>query len=320
MTLPTELLALLDDVNPGRDDAGPRTDDGDRVALVKWKILAPPARNASRDGEFDHDIYGDEEWSPDFPEDWVQAIDDALESGEAPSGPEAPCGTEAARGATHSVSPHRCAWYVALHHSSTSFGIYIREACVLKRAVRIAARLPRGTPRSGTLLRSVYRAAAYELFLHEQFHHKIESFGFRLLVVENAPKYLAYKSHVYQSLFGTNACLEEALANADAHRRLSEPTYFAWIGQSVLRATRQALEASWQVSPPGYNQAARYLSDASYTAALAVLKAQVHEGLTHPLRTTPWKVSGNLAESIFPITSHIYTVFPVGTSPLMPIR
>jgi hypothetical protein len=73
-------------------------------------------------------------------------------------------------------------------------------------------------------------------------------------------------------------------------------------------------------SPPGYNQAGHFVANVDYADGLALLKAQVHEGRTRPRRLAPWRDSANLAESIFPITSHIYTVYPVGVKPLMPIR
>ncbi|GAC1383053.1 MAG: hypothetical protein NVSMB48_15280 [Marmoricola sp.] len=305
-----DLLELLGEIDPGSEDTGPGTDDEDGVARVNWAAFAP-RRAPAEDGEWDWDLYGDE-WHPDFPEAWVEATEAALSSGEAPEGPEAPCGNEPG-------ASHRCAWYVSLHHSPSSFGIYIREQCVLERAVRAAAFL-RGARPTPTLLKALYRAGAYQLFLHEQFHHKLESFGFRLAVVEGRLRYVDYTSKVYRRVFGTNDCLEEALANVDAHRRLGEPAYARWVGPSVVSAARDAIERSWGSSPPGYDQAPKYLLDADYYDGLALQKAQVHEARVRPGRVAPWRVRANFAESMFPITSHIYTVFPVGTTPLMPIR
>ena len=311
MASTSELLELLEHADPGREDLGPGTDeDEDRYSRINWAAVTP--RRAPTDvGESDWDLYGDE-WHPDFPQEWVEALGEALQSGQAPAGPEAPCGDK-------SYASHRCAWYVPLHLSPSGFGIYIRERCVLERALRIGSRL-RGTRPSPILQKALYRAGTYQLFLHEQFHHKIESFGFRLVVVEGKLRYADYEARVYRKVLGTNSCIEEAMANADAHRRLGESTYANWIGPSIVNASRQTQEASWRRSPPGYSQAGNFLTASSYYDGLALLKAQVHEATLHPRRVSPWRVRANMAESMFRITSHIYTVYPVGATPLLPIR
>lgn len=179
-----DLLELLGQVDPGREDSGPGTDDEDQVSRIDWPVFVP-RRAPGEDGESDWDLYGDD-WYPDFPQEWVEEVDAALRSGDALAGPEAPCGEDAS-------AHHRCAWYIPLHLSPSGFGIYIRESCVLERAVRIAAQL-RGARLIPSLMKPLYRAGAFQLFLHEQFHHKIESFGFRLVVVEGKLRYVDYET------------------------------------------------------------------------------------------------------------------------------
>jgi hypothetical protein len=76
-----------------------------------------------------------------------------------------------------------CAWYCPVHFFGHGWGIYIREDCVLTYALDIATfinwpsvRIPRAE-----IPRQMLRSAFYVFFLHEQFHHKVESLGFRLL-------------------------------------------------------------------------------------------------------------------------------------------
>ena len=58
--------------------------------------------------------------------------------------------------------------------------------------------------------KSFARSAFYIFFLHEQFHHKVESFGLRLLVATGTDRYRPYKK-TFIEVFGTSGCLERAL-------------------------------------------------------------------------------------------------------------
>ena len=66
------------------------------------------------------------------------------------------------------------------------------------------------------------RSAFWSLYLHEIYHHKVESFGIRLQVVQGRGSYVRYKDiNVYVPLKGDDQQLEEALANAYCYHRLS---------------------------------------------------------------------------------------------------
>ena len=89
-----------------------------------------------------------------------------------------------------------CAWYQPIHFHGFDWGIFIREDCVRSLAVSIArffneAWLP------GTASRLV-AAATVTYYLHELFHHRVESFGFRLHVVTGHSCYLPYERMVYR--------------------------------------------------------------------------------------------------------------------------
>lgn len=307
----SDLQRLIDEAGPGVEGRRHEVAEDEDLLPVDWRRLFP--RSAPRDrGKEDWDVYGDD-WQPAFPPEVLERVTAAARvgSGRNPH-PEAPCGGPTAM--------HRCAWYEPLHTHPAGWGIYLREACVLDRMIAIAAAIRLPYSISPLFLKALYRVSAYGLFLHEQFHHKIESLGFRLLVVEGRLRYLDYDRNVYRKLLGTNACLEEALANADAYRRLGESAYRRWFGPSLLDAARLAMSAGWTSAPPGYNQAGLYISESSYRDALATLAAQVHEGIATPSRTRAWRSGANMHESMLPITANIWTVVPTGTRPLMPLR
>lgn len=79
--------------------------------------------------------------------------------------------------------PH-CAWYCPIHFFGHSWGIYIRESCILSHTIEIASFVNWGAvhvPKQ-EVARQLLRSAFYVFFLHEQFHHKVESLGFRFLI------------------------------------------------------------------------------------------------------------------------------------------
>jgi len=117
--------------------------------------------------------------------------------------------------------PH-CAWYFPLHFYGHSWGIYIREECLMTLAADIAGDVDwslvsgyRG--RMDAIVKQLLRGAFYTLFLHEQFHHKVESLGLRLLIAAGSDRYRPYKANVYRPAWGTSDCLEESLANAESY-------------------------------------------------------------------------------------------------------
>jgi hypothetical protein len=157
--------------------------------------------------------------------------------------------------------PH-CAWYCPIHFFGHGWGIYIRESCILSHAIDIArfvdwqAVKTRGIP-ANEIGRQLLRSAFYVFFLHEQFHHKVESLGFRFLVATGSDRYRPYKTKVYRSTYLTTDCLEESLANAESYRRLAEPRYAQRHEQPFLNGLRSFLWVSFPLQPSGYAQGVR---------------------------------------------------------------
>ena len=177
-----------------------------------------------------------------LPPEFAEALEGALEDdglGRVLSGSQPVLDT------TGPVSWDVCAWYQPLHFFGQDWGIYIREECLLKLAIRIArytdrpkfllekaravAKRMTGGPSVPTYWRLhdpeiFIRAAFLALFLHEHYHHRVECLGLRLHVVTRTSLYIPYTRNVYLPAKGTDDLLEEALANACMYLRLAEDT------------------------------------------------------------------------------------------------
>ena len=206
-----------------------------------------------------------------------------------------------------------------MHFFGHGWGIYIRESCVLSQGIELATfvhwpsvRVPRRE-----IARHLLRSAFYALFLHEQFHHKVESLGFRLLVTTGTDRYRPYKRNVYRRTYLTSDCLEESLANAESYRRLGEPRYARRVDPAIRAGLRRFLKASIRKQPPGYREGVNYLSESSYREGLYDLQSRVLDGVVPP--PTPaghWSVAPNMITSLADITDDIYVVLPVGARPI----
>lgn len=214
--------------------------------------------------------------------------------------------------------PH-CAWYCPIHFFGHGWGIYIRESCILSHALDIArlvqwpsVRIPRRE-----IARHLLRSSFYVFFLHEQFHHKAESLGFRLLVSTRSDRYRPYKRNVYRPTFLTPDCLEESLANAESYRRLREPRYVQRVDPAIREGLRQYLRASMRSQPPGYQEGLHYLAEGSYRDGLHRLQSMILDGAIPPT-TSPshWSVAPNMITSLADIADDIYVVLPRGARPI----
>jgi hypothetical protein len=216
-----------------------------------------------------------------------------------------------------------CAWYCPIHFFGHGWGIYIRESCVLDSAKRIATFVDwrQITLSRWQIARQLLRSAFYTFFLHEQFHHKVESLGFRLLISTGADRYRPYKATVYRPSYLTPDCLEESLANAEIYRRLSEKRYIRRVEKPIRDGVRDFLKASMPLQPPGYAQGDQYLAEAGFRDGLQLLQSRVLDGALTPT-TTPgdWAIAPNMITALTDITDEIYVVLPVGATPIFRSR
>lgn len=214
--------------------------------------------------------------------------------------------------------PH-CAWYCPIHFFGHTWGIYIREGCILSHAIDIAALVhwpSVHTPRR-EIARQMLRSAFYVFFLHEQFHHKVESLGLRLLIATSSDRYRPYKANVYRRTYLTRDCLEESLANAESFRRLSEPRYVKRIDPAIRAGLRDYLKTSIPMQPPGYSEGVRYFAEAAYRDGLFNLQSQILDGVIPPTTTAGhWSVAPNMITALADIKDDIYVVLPRGARPI----
>jgi len=213
--------------------------------------------------------------------------------------------------------PH-CAWYSPIHFFGHEWGIYIREKCILSLATLIARFVDwRGGRFSASTARQLLRSAFYVFYLHEQFHHKVESFGFRILVATGSDRYRPYKTNVYRQTYLSSDCLEESLANAESYRRLGEQRYKQRIDKWVRMGVRDFHKKSMPMQPQGYAQGVDYFPEKRYREGLYRLQSQLLDGAVRP--TSPpehWSLAPNMITSLADIDDDIYVVLPSNARPI----
>jgi predicted RNA binding protein YcfA (HicA-like mRNA interferase family) len=212
-----------------------------------------------------------------------------------------------------------CAWYCPVHFFGNARGIYIRENCIMSEALEIATHVDwsKVVAAPAEIQRQLLRSAFYVFFLHEQFHHKVESFGLRLLIATGTDRYRPYKRHVYRQTFHTQNCLEESLANADSYRRLIERRYVTRLDPAIYKGTRERLKASIPRQSPGYAEGVQYFPAKSYRDGLFQLQSQILEGqLTPVMPAQNWAVAPNMMTALEDIDDEIYIIVPQGSRPL----
>jgi predicted RNA binding protein YcfA (HicA-like mRNA interferase family) len=146
-----------------------------------------------------------------------------------------------------------------------------------------------------------YRAARFFLYYHEAFHHNVESFATRLEVTHRQAVYRTGVQQVFEDTFGTDDCLEEALANAYAFRRtIKKFSKKTEVVSSVLRAYIEG-------QPEGYRRGVDYIEDEAYHAARRKLSEAFHNASFPSLidrRPKIWSLFGHGYRGIANINSY----------------
>jgi len=273
------------------------------VFELDWSRLFP--RRITDRGQQDWENFGNDGWT--LPDDLYGRI--AGEISASPSNTGSAPGWD------------RCAWYQPIHFHGPAWGIFIYDECVVD-AARVLYLLLRRPPLTAALTKALLRAGFATLFLHEQYHHKTESLGLRLHVVERHPRYVEYFRNVYLPASGSDDQIEEGLANADSYHRLSDYPYSEWLGKSLREATRSYLKASFALAPPGYRLAGNLTREVDFDALENKLKAQVQEARLAPLRSRvdEFGIATHLNQSMFSLRQNIWTIAAKGSAPLFPVR
>jgi predicted RNA binding protein YcfA (HicA-like mRNA interferase family) len=90
------------------------------------------------------------------------------------------------------------------------------------------------------------------LYYHEAFHHRTECLSMRMEITHRVPAYTRGFVPLYQRTFGSDKCIEEALANAHALRKST------WGIRKTHMPVIHALETLIRNSPPGYRLGVNY--------------------------------------------------------------
>ena len=123
------------------------------------------------------------------------------------------------------------------------------------------------------LAEDLIRASFYAFYLHEQFHHKVESFALRLLVSTRTDCYRPYQSSVYVPNYRTLQCIEESLANADSIRRLNESRYKERLSPEVREALKNYLRHSIPMQPFSYGVGLDFVPEQQHEAGIWELQS-----------------------------------------------
>lgn len=292
----------MDMVDLDRPGPWPGTNDDDQAVEVDWSAVEPTERRGD-------DLVSDS--SREVADGgWERTIEDVL--------------TVARRG-FHTPPPDILdaqAWYLPVHYFGPESAIYIRERAVLDLAGTILGRLPERRRADRDAVFGGVRAGLAALYLHEAFHHKIESLAIRLEIVEAERRYIPYHDKVFSPLREAQSddLVEEALACAEMHRRLkSESAYKRHIPGDVLQATLAMLPDWFRTLPAGYRTAGRYLTDSRFNPAMNRLTSQLQEARENPRRSVAqWNLAPRIETGLFNHKAITHIVIPVGAEPIVP--
>ena len=183
------------------------------------------------------------------------------------------------------------AWYQPIHYYGHAWGIYIKESAVIDLAARIYEPLFKNSATSQMTYQmsalkpsraaaeSIY-AAMMILYLHEEYHHKVESFSIRNHIVTERCSYDAYVKNVY--LLARNSspttCREEAICHAYSRRRLRSKLSGKTSPETIYQAIRVVDEIIKQAVGP-YAGAEFLISDSDFEWTQTELQCQIQEGI-----------------------------------------
>ena len=211
------------------------------------------------------------------------------------------------------------AWYAPIHRFGLNWGVYIYEESVFKIAGQIATYLRPGRVIDARIARQLIRMSLSVLYLHEAFHHKIESFAIRAEVVSRQKKYVPYNENVFLPLINTDELMEEALACTEMYTRLKEPTFRKGVSTEIFHATRSVLEDWIPTLPPGYRMGLGVLQVSTFEDERNGLLSQINEGDISPTQHwEEWKIAPQMTRALFSWKEIAYVLIPKGQTSLVP--
>jgi hypothetical protein len=160
----------------------------------------------------------------------------------------------------HASPPDALAFYLPFHYFHPHWwGIYL----ILEGVQELAKHL---SWLSGGLLSPSDCMTIAQLFLygHEAFHHIVEAFATRLEVSHRVPLYRHGFEKLFQHGFGTDNCLEEALASAYGYRKVKERAFRKPNNPLKRKQALEALAKYIRACPPGHRIALKFIRDTDF--------------------------------------------------------
>jgi predicted RNA binding protein YcfA (HicA-like mRNA interferase family) len=175
--------------------------------------------------------------------------------------------------------PDAFAFYLPFHYfHPTWWGIYI----VLERLHEFADALVKY---SGNVLtfNEALNIAKMFLYGHEAFHHIAEAFATRLEVTHRFPIYSDGFERLYRRVYGTDDCVEEALASAHGYRKVKTKAFRRPNDPIKRGVALNALDRYIKLCPPGYRRALEFVSDSDFYMERSAFAEQNHNETLPPI-------------------------------------
>jgi len=202
--------------------------------------------------------------------------------------------------------PDSLAFYLPFHYYYPElWGVYLIAEGVnwLATALRRHSGWDRKRKTWNLTHRKAVASARTFLYYHEAFHHKTESFATRLEVTHRQALYRLGFQKLFDDTFLTDDCLEEALANAHAYRKVEEALKARkWKKRAVLKGLRAYIKGQ----EPGYNRALEFIEEDVFRSARNQFSELNHdESLPHEGKDSKiWKLFGHGYRGIARINSY----------------
>jgi len=202
------------------------------------------------------------------------------------------------------IPPPDClAFYLPIHFYYPNYwGVYL----LAEGVVWLASHLMRATAGAIPPLEAVAVARRF-LYYHEAFHHKTECLSIRMEITHRVPVYKTAFIHHYQATAGTDDCLEEALANAEALAKVT----------GVPRVVSDVLKEMVLASPPGYRRGVEVGRDfADFRNQFAETNQRVSFPQLPPKGHTAWGAATHMFDGINNVKGRVNYLIPKN-SPLL---
>jgi predicted RNA binding protein YcfA (HicA-like mRNA interferase family) len=160
------------------------------------------------------------------------------------------------------------------------------------------------------------------LYLHEAFHHKIESLAIRFEMVRaDSPLRSLFEGRphpAHQAGIRRRARRGSRMCGNVSPVQKRE-LYRRGVPKLVRDATVAMLPEWFRTLPPSYREAGRYLSDRTFDQGRRTLMSQVQEAAVSPKRAhDEWNLAPHLCRVLFDCQRIVHVLVPKGQQPILP--